>query len=160
MNDLSQLEQVRVRLSDLVAAYRHFRFMGRQRCEGVALWVGRISDSNFEVTETVIPKQKGLRSDNGLAYVVEEAELRRLNVWLYEQELRLIAQLHSHPTEAYHSETDDLYPIMTTVGGLSIVVPDFAAGPPDIHQCVTYRLDQNGWAELSTAEITKLIEIV
>lgn len=160
MNDLSQLEQVRVRLSDLVAAYRHFRDMGRQGCEGVALWVGRISDSNFEVTETVIPKQKGIRSDDGLAYVVEEAELRRLNVWLYEQNLRLIAQLHSHPAAAYHSETDDLYPIMTTVGGLSIVVPDFAAGPPDIEQCATYRLDQNGWTELSTAETSKLIEIV
>lgn len=160
MNDLSQLEQVTVRVPDLIAAYRHFRHMGRQGCEGVALWVGRISNSNFEVTETVIPKQKGIRSDDGLAYVVDEAELRRLNIWLYEQKLRLVAQLHSHPTEAYHSKTDDLYPIMTTVGGLSIVVPDFAIGPPDIGQCATYRLQRNGWAELNPIEVNKLIKIV
>lgn len=160
MIDLAKLEQIQVRMMDLVAAYKHFRSMGQRGSEGVALWVGRADDREFQVTQTVIPAQKGIRSDHGLAYIVDEAELRRLNVWLYESHLRMIAQLHSHPTEAYHSELDDEGPIMTTVGGLSIVVPDFAMGPPDLKACATYRLSRDGWIQMTAEEVTKLITII
>jgi hypothetical protein len=46
-------------------------------------------------------------------------------------------QIHSHPTSAYHSDTDDHFPLVTLVGALSIVIPDFALHAPD---------DKDDWA--------------
>jgi hypothetical protein len=34
-------------------------------------------------------------------------------------------QVHAHPGEAFHSGTDDAFPVVTTEGGLSIVAPSF-----------------------------------
>jgi hypothetical protein len=74
--------------------------------------------------------------------------------------LSLIAQIHSHPTRAYHSETDDAYPIITKIGGISIVVPDFAAGDIDLKRWAIYRLTENAsWIELTETQKLQLIEI-
>jgi hypothetical protein len=37
-------------------------------------------------------------------------------------------QVHTHPREAFHSSTDDAFPIIHSVGFLSLVIPDFANG--------------------------------
>ena len=76
---------------------------------------------------------------------VEADELHRLNVWLYENAERLAIQVHSHPTEAFHSDTDDAYPIVTTLGGLSLVVPDFARYGVRGPETALYRLSSAGW---------------
>lgn len=157
--DLQSIQKVRVQSSELASAYRHFRLKGQQRLEGVALWVGKFEDHDFVVTHTVVPLQKGISSDSGLLYVVGEAELRRLNCWLYENQLRLVAQLHSHPGRAYHSKTDDDYPIMTTLGGFSIVVPNFAAGIPALENCAIYRLVERQWVELTEEEVAETFKI-
>ena len=39
------------------------------------------------------------------------------------------AQVHTHPGAAYHSRTDDHYPIVAAPGLLSLVIPRFALGP-------------------------------
>ncbi len=160
MSDLLDIRKVRVRIAELASAYKHFRAMGQQGLEGVALWVGKFDGSDFVVTETVIPKQQGISSDNGLLYVVGEAELRRLNCWLYDNQLRLVAQLHSHPGRAYHSDTDDAYPIMTTQGGFSLVVPNFAAGLPLLRNCAIFRLEQHQWEELTEKQVAESFEII
>ena len=41
----------------------------------------------------------------------------RVNRTFYEQGLTLAGQVHSHPADAYHSDTDDAYPLMTLIGG-------------------------------------------
>jgi hypothetical protein len=38
-------------------------------------------------------------------------------------------QVHTHPGEAFHSETDDAYPLIHEAGFLSLVIPNFATGP-------------------------------
>lgn len=38
-------------------------------------------------------------------------------------------QIHTHPASAYHSGTDDAYPIIHRPGFLSLVIPNFATGP-------------------------------
>jgi len=159
MSDLRNIRKVRVRISELVSAYKHFRTMGRKSLEGVALWVGKFDGEDFVVTETVIPEQRGISSDDGLLYVVGEAELRRFNCWLYENQLRLVAQLHSHPRSAYHSETDDEYPIMTTLGGYSLVIPDFGAGSPLLSNCAIFRLTEQSWEKIAQDEVAKIFEV-
>jgi hypothetical protein len=87
-------------------------------------------------------------------------ELHRINVWLYRQKLALIAQIHSHPGRAYHSSTDDGYAIATTVGCLSLVVPDFARAPFDLRNVASYRLDGRGvWRALTTGQVAQMISI-
>jgi proteasome lid subunit RPN8/RPN11 len=141
-------------------AYRHMRDLGRKNLEGVALFVGKLEGTICYVHETLIPKQVSIMLHEGLLYAVGEEELYRLAVYLYKKGLRLIAQIHSHPKEAYHSETDDAYPIITVVGGLSIVVPDFATKPASLSTWAVYRLNaENQWVELGMQDKTNLITI-
>lgn len=138
----------------------HLRACGHRGVEGVALWAGVLQGQDFIVTETIIPKQQGLRSDKGLAYVVDGEELHRLNVWLYQNKLKLGAQIHSHPGEAYHSDTDDAYPIVAEQGAFSLVVPDFGFGAPSLMNWAVYRLSRDaGWLELSAAEKSSIFFI-
>ena len=80
---------------------------------------------------------------------VDGPELHRLNVWLYEARQVVGVQVHSHPGAAYHSETDDAYPIATLDGSLSIVLPFFGRDGFGSTDVAVYRLGQDGWLELS-----------
>lgn len=141
-------------------AHAHLALVGRQGLEGFALWAGSLAGDVFRVSDTIIPEQTGLRTDLGVCVTVDGRELHRINVWLHGRGLTLVAQLHSHPTEAYHSGTDDTYPIATTTGSLSLVIPDFASAPFSLEACAVYRLmPPRGWVELSPGEVVGLIVI-
>lgn len=142
------------------AAHTHLQRVGRQGLEGFALWSGILDGERFLVRATYIPAQQGLRLDSGVCVTVDGDELHRINVWLYTHQFRLIAQLHSHPGEAYHSKTDDAFPIATTVGSLSLVIPYFARAPFSLSRCAIYRLSpQAQWLTLPPAEAAQLIMI-
>lgn len=146
------------RLADV--AQGHLRAVGQRGCEGFALWAGRLRDDAFVVEETIIPRQSGLHVNGGVCVTVGGDELFRINRHLYERRLSLIAQIHSHPSEAYHSYTDDSYPIATTIGALSLVVPDFAARPFALEDTAIYRLCADGiWEELTYAAACSLIQL-
>jgi len=138
---------------------RFLRTVGRQRNEGLALWCGTAADEVFEVSQLLIPRQRGVRRPDGVCAIVDSAEMHRINMELYNSGLRMIAQVHSHPTDAYHSEMDDEYAVANTVGSLSLVVPDFATREFALDDCAIYRLHASGWRELSAAEAKALIEI-
>lgn len=88
---------------------------------------------------------------------VDGDALHRLNVWLYQHQQMLGVQVHAHPTDAYHSDTDDTFPIVTTLGGLSLVVPNFCRR--DLFRgSAAYRLTPNGWVE-SDRPPHELIEV-
>ena len=146
---------------DCVAeVHAHMRRVGRDGSEGLGLWVGRQDGVRFDVTRAVIPAQRHIRTGDGVCVVTDADELHRINVWLYRERLTLIAQIHSHPGRAYHSDTDDAYAIATTVGCFSLVVPDFAAAPFDLARVATYRLDARGtWKGLSAAQVRLAIMI-
>jgi len=141
--------------------HRFLRLAGEQHSEGIALWAGYTEGTTFVVTSLLIPRQKGIRREDGVCAVVEGAELRRIGLELYKAGRQLFAQIHSHPTEAYHSSTDDQYAIVSTMGGLSLVVPDFAVRPFDLDEYATYRLSEKGvWDELHPRDVAQLIQIV
>ncbi|WP_245320086.1 hypothetical protein [Bradyrhizobium sp. LMTR 3] len=75
-------------------------------------------------------------------------------------QLALVAQIHSHPGRAYHSSTDDAYAIATTVGCLSLVIPDVARAPFDLANIASYRLDRAGvWRALTVGQVSRMISI-
>jgi hypothetical protein len=124
---------------------RHLRASGKRGLEGMALWVGTVDGQAARITEVIIPKQEGHRTEHGLAVSVPGDELHRINVYLYKTKQRLIAQVHSHPTEAFHSAMDDRYAVATALGSFSVVVPDFATGAFEIGEFATYRLLTGRW---------------
>ena len=155
------IRQVIVPREIVSEGHRFLRLVGEQRMEGIALWAGyREGESIFVVSDLLIPRQRGVSSDQGLCAVIHGDELARIGRELYEARKVLFAQLHTHPTEAYHSETDDEFSIVTTVGGVSLVIPDFATRPFDLDECAIYRLDEEGiWQELSHNAARTLIQI-
>ena len=96
------------------------------------------------------PRQTSYKLDAGLCVRVDGAELHRLNLWLYEAQQVIGVQVHSHPSDAYHSETDDSYPIATMEGSLSVVLPFFGRDGWETSDIAAYRLGLNGWLELAS----------
>nr|WP_311044081.1 Mov34/MPN/PAD-1 family protein [Rhizobium bangladeshense] len=141
--------------------HAHLADVGRSGYEGLGLWVGTITAGTATVKRALIPQQRLIRTASGVGVYVDGAELHRLNVWLFDNHLRILAQIHSHPTDAYHSDTDDENALATTAGSLSLVVPDFARGPADLSQAALYRLDRAGkWIAVPQTAMSRLIEIV
>jgi len=134
---------------------------GSEGHEAFVLWGGTVSQDETVVTvSTVIaPEQTAHKTSSGLLVTVDGAALFKVNQTLYQRGELLVGQVHSHPTEAYHSDTDDHYPLVTLLGSLSVVVPDFASqAPKDMAHWAWYRLVGTGlWAEL---ERTDRIEIL
>ena len=161
MMRLADVRSVRVprRCADIVHA--HMRKVGRDGFEGLGLWAGRQSGDTFTVEEAIIPEQKHIRTEDGVCVITGAEELHRLNVWLYRKGLSLIAQIHSHPGRAYHSDTDDRYAVAATVGCFSLVIPDFARGPFQIERLASYRLDVSGaWRGIGASQAARMIAIV
>jgi len=160
MSRLSEIEQVIVPRTVVTEMQRFLRSMGEQRHEGVVLWAGQPEGGVFQVTNLLIPRQRATRTTEGVCASVDGDEMYRINAELLRAELRLIAQIHSHPTDAYHSETDDEHALVRTMGCLSLVIPDFAARPFSLADTAVFRLDRAGaWQELDKRAVASLIRI-
>ena len=138
----------------------NLRAFGSERLECLVLWLGKIEGNKAFVVQALTPKQESISSENGVGYFVAGETLFLLNRALSETGLKLFAQVHSHPGEAYHSETDDEYAIVTADGGLSLVVPDFGAGACDPFSWAVYRLLNGQWEELSSTETREIVKVV
>lgn len=157
MSSLADAAELRVPVSVVEETWRALREFGHQGNEGFVLWLGRIDSRAALVGMALVPPQSSIRSEEGVGYFVNADTLFHLNRTLHRSGLRLLAQVHSHPGAAYHSSTDDAYAVVTTEGGFSIVVPNFARGEPDPSECAVYRLEAGSWTELGISEIERAI---
>lgn len=145
----------------ITSVYDEFRITGEKGFERLALFVGEKKAEQFFVTQVVYPKQQLLKTPHGVSFHVDGEELERIGDWLFENKRSLIAQIHSHPQEAYHSEADDALAIITTFGGVSIVIPDFGNTDQNFEGSAIYRLlPQTGWTMLTDSQTKQLIKIV
>lgn len=122
------------------------RRVGTQGYEGFVLWSGyQETADEFRFSSAFIPEQKAMITPNGLMVIVEGEALFKINKAVHERNEILGAQVHTHPTSAYHSSTDDHYPLVTLLGALSLVLPDFAQNAPaDREAWAWYRLVGTG----------------
>jgi hypothetical protein len=161
MNDLTKIEKIELSEEQLGIAIKFLKKAGQQQYEAVALFAGQKHNSIFKVEEVILPYQTSYKLEEGLMYAVDGEELHRINQYLFENNMELIAQIHSHPREAFHSSSDDRFPIVDTFGGISIVVPDFATGPINLKYWAIYRLSINGnWDSLGIADINDLFKLI
>jgi Prokaryotic homologs of the JAB domain len=154
------ISRITVERSLLAEMLRGMQQLGQHGCELLVLWLGDIDANGYAtVRNAFVPKQKPIAGEDGVGYFVTGETLFHLNRGLSETGLRLIAQVHSHPTVAYHSEADDRYAIVTADGGLSLVVPNFGHAAVDPATWAVYRLRHKQWQELSEPEVQQLFSV-
>lgn len=157
---MEHLEKVYLSFEILEETITSLQDYGDRLCEGLVLWLGVIDDDNTaRVTQVVTPEQNSIKTEEGVGYFVNAQTLFKINKMLSASGLRLLAQVHSHPGRAYHSQADDRYCIVTTEGGFSIVVPDFGFCPTDLFQWVTYRLTNGSWRKLPKNNVKSIFRI-
>jgi hypothetical protein len=98
----------------------HFRRCGAGRRECVTYWTGPIAQPAV-IDRSVHPTH----SAGPGSYELDERWLHEFWVDLASAGRCVRVQLHTHGFEAFHSRTDDLWPIVHTPGFLSIVIPNF-----------------------------------
>jgi hypothetical protein len=130
----------------VAATFRKLRECGDERFECVVYWIGAAEDPVVDGIEHPIHMRLPC------CFVVDDA-------WLTDFWKRLAAlrrsvkvQIHTHPGPAFHSTTDDTWPIVSQAGFLSIVIPDFAVGTPSLDRAWVGRLRTDGkWEQLDSA---------
>lgn len=133
------------------------RAAGREGYELFVLWSGAVEGDAFRVKTPHVPRQSSYKTRDGLLVRIEGDALHELNMWLFQHDEALGAQIHAHPADAFHSETDDSYPIVTTLGSFSIVVADFARNGLLCEDTAVYRLTPEGW--LASVAASDVIEV-
>ena len=93
--------------------------------EAFVVWGGEASNGKLRFTSALRPPQHAISGPDGVGVHVSGEALFELNRVLFSRGEVLAGQVHSHPGEAYHSDTDDHFPLVTLLGALSLVVPDF-----------------------------------
>lgn len=96
---------------------------GRRSEERVVLWLARSGAREpTEVVEVYEPDQVAEID----FFKLPPESMRALMSHLAKTRRRIVAQIHTHPGMAFHSEADDAWAIVQHVGALSLVLPRFA----------------------------------
>lgn len=159
---LSDVTRFTVAEDVIAATLRVLSEAGHEEHEAFVLW-GAVRDAgsrSVHIRTAVTPAQHAEKTRDGLLVTVPGTALFRVNKLLYERGEILVGQVHTHPGRAYHSDTDDAYPLVTLLGALSVVVPDFARdGRRGFRRWVWYRLASVGhWVRVSPRGLIKVVE--
>lgn len=136
---------LRLASSVLGTTFEVLRSCGRSECECVVYWVGPAGADAVDGVEH--PTHR--RSPFG--YQIDDSWLTRFGLDLGRRQRSVKAQVHTHPGAAFHSQTDDDWPIVAQPGFLSVVIPNFAMNGITLKNAWIGRLQQNGtWRELTS----------
>ena len=124
---------------------------GREHNECVVVWLARASRPE-RVTRVVHP----IHTSHHGGYQIDSQWLDHLWRELARRGERIAAQAHTHPGRAFHSRTDDRFPIAWQPGLYSLVIPDFARQPSQEQEWYLTQLDPDGrWNTQNWLEITR-----
>lgn len=134
------------------------RQAGDKKSEGLVFWAGILQGNEALITRCVNPSGHGTPVSATVTY----RGLRELLSILREKGEFLFVQVHSHPEEAFHSETDDSEAISFKIGFISIVVPYFGAVQmTTLLNCKVFEYKGGGrWAKLSMPEVKERFQII
>jgi len=127
--------------------FAQLRSCGRGRDECVVYWTGPRTVPGA-VDGVILPEHKA-----GPAwYEVDSVWITGFFLELRRTGRTARAQVHSHPTLAWHSCTDDLYSLAPSPGFYSLVLPIFAEGPVGLSNAYLAEFGSDGtWLERSPA---------
>jgi proteasome lid subunit RPN8/RPN11 len=136
------------------------RDAGRDGVERVVFWLGRRTASgDAAISEIYVPDQEAAED----YFRIPPDSMVALMNHLRRRRLALLAQVHSHPGEAFHSEADDRWAVVRHEGALSIVVPVFAAAVTVATfeaESAIFRLTRDDrWLRVESDELPDLLRI-
>lgn len=133
---------------------------GLEGYEAVVVWVGRLrGEKSVDIVEVIRPAQIAKRSSMGCSVEIPPEALTDL-IRVLEEGCFIAARLHTHPSEAYHSELDDTNMLISHAGAMSIVVPFFARDPISLKRCSVNELTRDaGWVELPPDEVKERFRV-
>jgi hypothetical protein len=127
----------------MASTFAQLRGCGQGRNECVVYWTGPRDDPGAVDGAIQPPHQAGPDW-----YEIESAWITSFFLELRSTGRTTKAQVHSHPTSAWHSCTDDRYPLAPSPGFYSLVVPRFAAGPVGLDDAYLTEVGADGtWLE-------------
>ena|SRR2546425_828029 len=107
--------------------FEELRRCGQGRRECQVLWVSPWERAAI-ITRVVHPRHHA----RGDGFELDSAWLTAFWQELTETCSGIRVQIHTHPGRAFHSTTDDAWPIIHSPGFLSLVIPTFATGREDL----------------------------
>lgn len=113
------MSRIKVGRSLVASTIERLQEGGRVGHERAVLWLGKGAQRIDELYE---PRQQ-TRADQ---FYFDSQSMQMLFAHLREKRLRVLAQVHSHPGRAFHSEADNGWAIVRHAGALSLVLPRFA----------------------------------
>jgi hypothetical protein len=139
-------ERLKVAGDVLPATFKVLRDCGRSECECAVYWTGPSHDGAVDNVEHPVHKR------SALGYEVENSWLTDFWKRLAAAKRSVKAQIHTHPGEAFHSASDDRWPIVSQAGFISIVLPNFAIGRTSLENAwVGVMLRDGRWKRLASA---------
>ncbi len=121
------------------ATLEQFQGCCRGRAECVVYWLARLAAP--DVVDAVVHPDHTATAG---MYSVKSDLLTPFFIRLHSERRTVRVQVHTHCYEAFHSATDDAWPVVTTPGFLSLVLPEFARGPLHPEDLFLAELDLSG----------------
>jgi hypothetical protein len=140
---------LRARPGMLAESFEHFRRCGENRRECVVYWTGPRDEPDV-VDRVEHPLHKATRA----SYEVDSAWVTSFFLLLRRDRHTTRVQVHTHPNGAGHSETDDRFSLVPAPGFLSLVVPNFGAGPASLDEAFLAEMAAGGgWTPIPVSNI-------
>jgi proteasome lid subunit RPN8/RPN11 len=125
---------------------------GKQECETVVFWLGK-----GDVVDEVYRPQQSVSVDY---FHLPSSSMRSLMDYLKKDRRRILAQVHSHPGQAFHSKADDEWAVIRHQGALSLVLPRFARTTTlqdFLEEAATFTLSaEDKWLEVDTSDVVSV----
>lgn len=150
------IQKIIIPKSIISETFNFLRCHGKNGKEAHAILAGLEQNKIFKITRTLFPKQ----NNDTYTYEVLDGEDHEINVQMYELKIVAIAQIHTHPANAYHSSIDDEGSSLVIPGSFSIVIPDYGyIDNMNIDNWAVYRYTDLKWKWISNYKKRKIFYI-
>jgi hypothetical protein len=147
-----EAKALRVSAAMIRSTFGVFRRCGQARAECVVYWT-----APAELSDLVDGIDHPAHRQSAGGYEIESSWLTEYWFRLAHERRAIRAQIHTHPGPAFHSSTDDHWPVISQPGFISIVIPDFAMGSVSLDEAWIGHVAADGrWRQIPVQRVVKL----
>ena len=151
------ITKIIVSRSIISETFDFLQLYGKNEKEAHAIFAGMKQDEVFKISKVFFPKQ----DNSGYTYEVNDGEDHKINVQMYDLGITAIAQIHTHPANAFHSDIDDEGASLVMPGSFSIVIPDYGyIKSENTDNWAVYRYSDLKWKWISNYRKRKIFHFV